>query len=141
MTKELFDEINKIGIYKWDKEIFVCPCKTTDLSGEENEQTLIILTSNGESISIDIPTEKSFVIDELKSIEKSRYVLDKVDILKTFNPFELRMGVYDSVEVRNPMTQSLVKIRPNNMKEHFFYNTRPTKIRLVFGKMDNTINR
>ena len=139
MTNDRISQIKGIGVFKWDKEVYVCPCKTIDIFGDVCDETLIILTNNRTKVRIDEPTEKCLSIDDISTIEKSKYALDNADILRTFDRFEFGIGKYEKVRVKDPIRNIMVDIDPTKIGDHFFFNTRPTKKRIVFASLDETV--
>ncbi len=139
MTNDRFNQLMDIGIFKWDKDAYVCPCKTVDIFGDKSEQTLVIMTNNREKVVIDMTVEKILSLDQILTIEKSKYALDRVDVQRTFDRFEYGIGKYEKIRVKDPLRNAMVEIAPTTLKDHFFYNSRPTTTRIVYGKYDNRI--
>ena len=137
MTSDKFNQLRDIGIFKLDKDTYVCPCKTVDIFGDESEQTLVIITDNPDRVVIDMTVEKVLSLDQILTIEKSKYALDQVDAQKTFDRFEYGIGKHEKIRVKDPVRNTMVEIDPKTLKDHFFFNPRPTKTRIVFEKSDN----
>jgi hypothetical protein len=139
MTNDKFNQLRDIGIFKLDKDAYVCSCKTVDIFGDESEQTLVIMTDNRDKVVIDMTVEKFLSLDQILTIEKSKYALDRVDVQRTFDRFEYGIGKYEKIRVKDPLRNTMIEIDPKTLKDHFFYNSRPTKTRIVFEKYDNRI--
>jgi hypothetical protein len=145
VDKEKTKLICEIGLSKLirfqDKDTYVCACSTIDNDSSKNDYTLIIFNDKHSLEDIDFPVEKKLTISQIQEIKPSEHAIAIDDLINIYNRTEMRMGLYSSAIVSLQVSKKILSVNPRRFHEHFLYDTRPYKTRLVFADMNNQLRK